>query len=300
MTYFNGIPFHQIGKGEQCLISTNLALAHKRAKESNLILIEEPENHLSHTKLNQLIKSINDKCKEKQIIITTHNNFVANKLKLKNLILLNEEKDKRTSSSFNSLEEETYKFFEKLPGYETLRMILCKKAILVEGASDELIIQRAFMDKNNNALPIEKEIDVISVKGLAFKRFLDVAKMIKKPVAVVADNDGNFEKNIENKYKGYKQDEFIKIFADKRVEFPTLEPQIADANKDEDNLKLLCKVLQINSSKYHTPKSVADYMEQEHNKTECALKIFNANAKEKIKYPDYINNAIDWCNEQKQ
>ncbi|GHT08256.1 hypothetical protein AGMMS49532_02830 [Endomicrobiia bacterium] len=108
--------------------------------------------------------------------------------------MLNEEKDKRTSSSFNSLEEETYKFFEKLPGYETLRMILCKKAILVEGASDELIIQRAFMDKNNNALPIEKEIDVISVKGLAFKRFLDVAKMIKKPVAVVADNDGNFEK----------------------------------------------------------------------------------------------------------
>ena len=38
MTYLEGIPFHQIGKGEQCLIKTNLALAHKKAKESNLML----------------------------------------------------------------------------------------------------------------------------------------------------------------------------------------------------------------------------------------------------------------------
>jgi hypothetical protein len=29
-------------------------------------------------------------------------------------------------------------------------MLLCSKAILVEGPSDELIIQRAFMEKNGN------------------------------------------------------------------------------------------------------------------------------------------------------
>ena len=42
MTYLEDIPFHQIGKGEQCLIKTNLALAHEKTQESNLILLEEP------------------------------------------------------------------------------------------------------------------------------------------------------------------------------------------------------------------------------------------------------------------
>lgn len=52
MTYLNNVPFHQIGKGEQCIIKTNLALGHDRSQEANLILLEEPENHLSHSKLN--------------------------------------------------------------------------------------------------------------------------------------------------------------------------------------------------------------------------------------------------------
>lgn len=50
-----------MGKGEQCPIKTNLALAHKKAQTSNLILIEEPENHLSHTRLNELLKTITTK-----------------------------------------------------------------------------------------------------------------------------------------------------------------------------------------------------------------------------------------------
>lgn len=282
MTYLEGIPFHQIGKGEQCLIKTNLALAHKKAKESNLILIEEPENHLSHSKLNQFIKSINDKCAGKQILITTHSSFVANKLSLKNLILLHNRKEVRLTN----LKKETYDFFEKLPGYETLRMILCRKAILVEGPSDELIVQRAFLDKYKT-LPIENEVDVISV-GLTFKRFLEVAEIIKKPVAVVTDNDGDYENKIEKKYLLYKKSETIKICADKRISLPTLEPQIVDANKS--NLKSLCKILGIDSTIYNTPELISGYMID--NKTESALQIFNASTC--ISYPQYIDDVIKW------
>jgi len=288
MTYLEGIPFHQIGKGEQCLIKTNLALAHKKAKESNLILIEEPENHLSHTKMNQLIKSINDKCQGKQIVITTHSSFVANKLNLKNLILLNNNKEK---FSLTTLEKETSEFFEKLPGYETLRMLLCVKAILVEGPSDELIVQRAFMDKHGKALPIEKEIDVISV-GLTFKRFLEIADIIKKPVAVVTDNDADYDKKITKKYEDYDDSDTIEIFADDRNKLKTLEPQIVDANKD--NLKLLCEILEIDEDDYNTEELISDYMIA--NKTECALKIFNSD--KSIQYPEYINDVIEWCDEE--
>jgi len=45
-------------------------------------------------------------------------------------------------------------------------MILCRKAILVEGPSDELIVQKAY-SKQKDRLPIEDEVDVISV-GTSF------------------------------------------------------------------------------------------------------------------------------------
>jgi putative ATP-dependent endonuclease of OLD family len=287
MTYLEGIPFHQIGKGEQCLIKTNLALAHKKAKESNLILIEEPENHLSHTKLNQFIKSINEKCQGKQIIITTHSSFVANKLNLKNLILLNNNKEK---ASLTNLKKETYEFFEKLPGYETLRMLLSLKAILIEGPSDELIVQRAYMDKNGKKLPIENGIDVISV-GLTFKRFLEIAEIIKKQVAVITDNDGDYVTNIKAKYVDYANSQNIKISASEQNELNTLEPQLVDANKD--NLKLLCQILEIDADIYNTVDKISNYMIA--NKTDSALKIFSSS--HSIQYPDYINDVIEWCDE---
>lgn len=48
-------------------------------------------------------------------------------------------------------------FFKKIAGYDTLRMILCKKAILVEGDSDELIVQKAYMKMHNGKLPIQDQ-----------------------------------------------------------------------------------------------------------------------------------------------
>lgn len=290
MTYFDKIPFTQIGMGEQCLVKTKLALAHKKTKESNLILIEEPENHLSHTKLNQFINEIRSKCEGKQIIISTHSNFVANKLGLKNIFLLHNQK----TIPLTELPKETYEYFEKLPGFDTLRIMLSKKAILVEGPSDELIIQRAYMDKHGGILPIENGIDVISVSGLAFKRFLDIAKIIEKPIAVVTDNDGNYEKNIKEKYKDYLDTKFIFISADARNELKTLEYQIVDANKD--NIDFLCEILKLNYSKYNSVDSLSVKMTKKENKTDYALKIFNSS--NSINYPNYINNVIEWCDEK--
>lgn len=55
VTQLDDIPFYYVGKGEQCIIKTELALAKKSSNFENIILLEEPENHLSHSKLNQLI-----------------------------------------------------------------------------------------------------------------------------------------------------------------------------------------------------------------------------------------------------
>ncbi len=50
VTCVDSVPFQYIGKGEQCVIKTRLALSDKRAKEVSAILMEEPENHLTHAR----------------------------------------------------------------------------------------------------------------------------------------------------------------------------------------------------------------------------------------------------------
>lgn len=286
MTYLDDIPFHQIGMGEQCIVKTNLALDHKKSKEANLILLEEPENHLSHTKLNQFVKSIQDNCKGKQIIISTHNSFVANKLGLDYLMLLNNQKVIRLTA----LQPETQNFFKKLPGYQTLRLILCEKAILVEGDSDELVVQKAYMKFNEGKLPIENGLDVISVK-LTFKRFLEIAEKIDKQVVVITDNDGDFENNITKKYQNFDGKPFIKICADDRNELKTLEPQFVDANKDQ--LDVLCRAIGVNQADYNTESDIVKYMIS--NKTTWSLRLFESD--EPVRFPKYIIDAIKWCNE---
>lgn len=284
-TNFNNIPFDQIGKGEQCIVKTNLALHHSNQTDKNLILLEEPENHLSHTKLNSLIKQIQENGADKQIIISTHSSFVANKLGLENLILI----DNKKTKFFRDLPPDTYKYFKKLAGYETLRLILAEKAVLVEGPSDELVFQKLYMQENSNRLPIEDGIDVISVQSLAFKRFLDIANLLDKSVAVITDNDGDFDKNISNKYEDYLGLQHIFISADNRNDLNTLEPQFFDVNKHD--LHKLRSVIGYPST-YIKDQDIIDYMINQ--KTEWALKLFESD--EVLEYPNYIKAVVDWCN----
>lgn len=285
MTYLDNIPFHYIGKGEQSVVKTSLALSHKKSQEASLLLIEEPENHLSHSRLNELIKRILSANNKKQIIVSTHSSFVANKLGLNSLIFLNDSKCTR----LNELSSDTHKFFLKLAGYDTLRMVLCKKAILVEGDSDELVVQKAYL-KNKGKLPIEDGIDVISI-GTSFLRFLEIAEKINKPVAVVTDNDGNVEA-LKKKYESYigdKKKDHIDVFFDEEIDtgelhhfnYNTLEPKLLKAN----NRTLFNTIFGTN---HNTDDEMRSYMVA--NKTSSALKLFDTT--EEINFPEYITNAI--------
>ncbi|MXO66364.1 ATP-dependent nuclease [Altericroceibacterium endophyticum] len=284
MTYIEDVPFHYIGKGEQCIVKTRLALSSKKNNEATVLLIEEPENHLSHSKLNQLISDISTDNSGKQVIITTHSSFVANKLGLQHLILLREAKVARIKD-LNASD-----FFHKLPGYDTLRLVLSKKSILVEGDADELVIQRAYMDTNEGKLPIDDEIDVISV-GLSFLRFLELATALKIPVVVATDNDGDIGA-LDKKYADYQKFDHIKICYDPVVDeggmmhagkpfnYNTLEPKLVKSNSVETFNKLFDTNYDLDG--------LHRYMKN--NKTECALAIFSA--KTDINYPQYILDAI--------
>ena len=292
VTQLDEIPFHYVGKGEQCVVKTELALAKRTSQNASIILLEEPENHLSHTRLNQLIKCISEQYAEKQILISTHSSFVANKLGLRKVMLL----ENLRIIKFSELSVDTYNFFKKVAGYDTLRMILCKKAILCEGDSDELVIQKAYMQLNDGRLPIEDGIEVISV-GVSFLRFLEIADCIQTKIAVVTDNDGDLaaiNKKYEN-YMGANQKDYIKICVDDVVDTGTLKIGNNDYNYNTLEPKLLKangldKLNRIFGTDYTDEDDLRKFMK--HNKTECGLKIFEST--EQIEIPEYILEAIRW------
>ena len=288
VTQLNNIPFGYVGKGAQCVMKTELALTHKQVQNASIILLEEPESHLSFSKLNQLISSIESKYGNKQIIISTHSSFVANKLGLENLLLLDNHNIVRIAKL------DSAEFFKRIAGYDTLRLILCKKAILVEGDSDELVVQKAYMCNNNGRLPIQDGIDVISV-GTSFLRFLELASILNKKVSVVTDNDGdpNALKTKYSDYLGDNKQPNINICYDETVDTGTLK--IGEKNYNYNTLEP--KLLKANSlnlfnlifgTQYANEDDLRKYMK--HNKTECAMAIFNTS--ETIVFPNYIMEAI--------
>ncbi|WP_018923575.1 ATP-dependent nuclease [Salsuginibacillus kocurii] len=276
--YLNDIPFDFIGKGEQNSVKLKLSLE-SNADEAQVVLIEEPENHLSHSNMYKLINQITEKCKGKQLIITTHSTYVLNKLGLDKVVLMNNS----NHMTLRDLNEDTYTYFKKLPGYDTLRLLLADKAILVEGPSDELIVQKAYFQEYNR-LPIEDGIDVITVRGLSFKRFLEITDLLKKEVAVVTDNDGNVDKNIIKKYGDhYLNHPKIKICYSEDTRYATLEPQIVSVNE-------LSVLNDIFGKNYTSKEELIKYMTSSGNKSECAMCIFDS--KKQIVIPEYINEAI--------
>lgn len=283
ITQLNGTPFDNIGRGKQCMLKTELAL-YNTGDEANIVLIEEPENHLSFSNMNELIHTISQNTIHNQTIVTTHSSFVANNLGLNHIIILGNDGSVRRLKDVDPDD-----FFKKRSGYDTLRIVLSKKTILVEGDSDDLIIQKAYYDKNGH-YPHEDGIDIIAV-GTSFKRFLLIAKELKLQVNAVMDNDGYPERRAEQ-FEEYISDK-VKIYypesvrpnstSDPKYNANTLEPELYYS--DSETIKGI-----INYK--GTEEEILLYMHN--NKVECALKIFSS--EKKIKMPDYIEKAISFDN----
>ena len=151
----DGIPLENSGFGTQNMFKSEIFLLQN--SDVDILIFEEPENNLSYANMSILISKLSESS-EKQLFISTHSSFVANKLGLQHLHLV----ANNSTTPFKALKKDTYDYFLKLPGYNTLRILLANEAILVEGPADELIIQRAYMD-NYGKQPIEFGIDVSTV-----------------------------------------------------------------------------------------------------------------------------------------
>jgi len=269
--HLDDLPFQYIGSGDQAALKILLALQHS-ADRCHLVLIEEPENHQSPTSLGSLIKKVAEHCEDMQVVATTHSSFVLNKLGLDRLILIGRD----AGLPITGLPAETLDYFKKLPGYETLRAVLAKRVILVEGPSDELVVQRAYLDAHG-CMPSEDGVAVLTC-GLSFKRFLSITKPLGIPTAVVTDNDGRDPQELRDKYEALGATTVHIGELDGGV---TLEPQIVSANE-------LATLNDLFGTNHADGDALCAYMKD--NKTICALAIFEA--ENGCKLPAYLADAV--------
>ncbi len=270
----DNIQFDYLGFGSQNMLKSELFILQNA--DIDILIFEEPENNLSYTNMSILVNKLCNS--KKQIFMSTHSSFIANKLGLNNVHLVCDNK----ISSLRALQEDTYNFFLKLSGYNTLRLLLANSIILVEGPADELIIQKAYYDEFGK-YPIADGIDIMAIGGVAFERYCELAEIISKDITIVPDNDHDPQK-VKNKY-----DKFVhtKLCIETDETLNTLEPSVLNANKNNfDKFKEI--IYKGNDIKRKSYQDIEDFMIN--NKTEWGLRVYLSN--EKIEYPIYILDAI--------
>lgn len=294
----NQIPFSHVGKGEQHQVLIKLALREK-VENAEVVLIEEPENHLSHINLVNLIQYIEEKMSGQQVFITTHSSYVLNKLSFEHLCLM-----AKKYIRLKNVDPHTVKTLKRLPGYDTLRAVLSQKVILVEGPSDELLLKKIYHNKNAR-LPEADKIDIIVVRGIGFKNYLNIVRHIGNSVHVVKDNDGDYSANITDWAAEYSGCNNIEVFSPKDSKLNSLEPALIDANdSDLKSLNTFAEV--VLSGQTHKKYEAGDLVARRKflidwfagsksggKKVDSAIRAFDSNVE--IKYPEYLEKALSFA-----
>ena len=274
------VPIDERGKGQQCFVKTEFALARNANGQAiDLILLEEPENHLSHTNMKRLISKISDS-HENQIIIATHNSLISTRLDLRNSILLNSSTSEPLT--LTALPTSTAKFFMKAPDNNILEFVLSTKVILVEGDAEYILMSALYKRATGKSFE-EDGVHIISVGGTSFKRYMDLAKTLGIRTAVIRDNDEDYQAKCVNNYTNHIADN-IQVFADVDNSRYTFEVCLYQDNKG------ICDALFAGGG---ITKPPLEFMLD--NKAESALRLTDNFANDLI-VPAYIIRATAWIN----
>ena len=272
------IPVDSKGKGRQCFIKTEFALRNQE-HALDVLLLEEPENHLSHVHMRKLIERIRASVK-KQLFVATHSSFIATRLNLKKVLILSEEKPSQPASLKN-LSQDTAEFFMKAPDNNVLELALCKKVILVEGDAEFILMEALYKLSAPGHNHDADGVHVISVDGTSFKRYLELAKLLGIKVAAIRDNDGDYAANCVANYADHIS-AAIQVFADADNARHTFEVCIYRDNQ------AVCDELFAPGRK---KLSVEDYMLK--NKTDAAFQLLEKKGA-LLAVPSYIEQAVAW------
>jgi predicted ATP-dependent endonuclease of OLD family len=281
------IPLENKGKGQENIIKTEIALKKQKERDDiDIVMIEEPENHLSSSNLLKMLKNIEGKMDQCQMIITTHNNMIASRLKLNNVLWIL----KNESNSLNNIDEDTSEFFSKATNNNFLQLLLSEKVILVEGPTEYILLPKIYEKEHNKTLE-EDKISIISCNGISYKRYLTIAENTNKKVAVLTDNDEK-QGNIDYMKAFNESHEKQRVFMDEDIKKWTWE--VCLYNKNKELMKRFIKVQEGAKYKIKGREFDAQLGKMLNNKVDTAYQLLKSNKIDELEIPNYILEALQW------
>ena len=184
---------YQKGLGQRNLIYILVLFAYYKScgETFNLCCIEEPEAHLSVNNLRLIRdfieKSANNSGSLVQTIISTHNPSIINKLKISNVLAFTGAK----AVSLSDTPKKLVDYLRKRPNFDILKLLFANKVILVEGPTEEMLIN-TYLSKQTTL----NDIDVIPIGQRGYATFLDIWLTLnkdnqKKKIGVIRDYDNS-------------------------------------------------------------------------------------------------------------
>lgn len=253
----------------------------------NLCCIEEPEAHLSVNNLrfatDFIYKSTQKGGSSLQTLISSHSPQVINKLELTNVIVLSGNDAIHLTDSKKQLTN----YLRKRPNFDILKLLLSNKTVLVEGTTEEMLINAILYRDNKNVSSLE----VISIEQTGFTTFMDVWLQVnkgntKKRLSIIRDYDEN--DTTKNKHEEYDADnDNIRVRTTTKY---TLEDDLAEADGNLGRLNTLF------NKKCKTSGEMAEFLKK--SKAERMLRIADSildeGNKDPIKLPKHIQEALDF------
>lgn len=277
-----GIPLENHGSGMESLIKTQIAL--ERSNNIDVLLIEEPENHLAFPTLKRMIAEISSQKEDSQIILVTHSGMIASGLNLKNLLWISDNHVK----SLKDLDNDDADFFVKAANNSVLQVLLSKKVLLVEGAAEFILIPKLYHQIYGESFD-SSEITLVSGSGLTYKRYLAVSDMVNKKIAVLTDNDRK-QKKLSDISEFNANHDCQQIFAGEDLENWTFE--VALFNKNKELLEEIIEIDDKSDYAFHGVVYTPVLGKMLNNKAETAYTLLKDT--HVINVPEYIKKAFQW------
>ena len=182
-------------------IASELLHLEKEDDWLKLGLIEEIEAHIHPQDQLKVIEVLQKKAEKNniQLILTTHSPNLASQIKLKNLIICNNNGAFPMGSEYTELQEEDYRFLERFIDVTKSNLFFSEWIIFVEWRAEEIILptlakiltQLEILKKWNLT---ENQVSIINIGHTNFKRYKKIferkdQKNIWKNIAIITDLD---------------------------------------------------------------------------------------------------------------
>jgi putative ATP-dependent endonuclease of OLD family len=281
---------YQRGLGERNLIYILILFEFfkNNKKYFNLCCIEEPEAHLSVNNLRLVTDFIYKSTKGSegllQTLISSHNPSVINKLELSNVVVFSG----RRAISLKDNSDDLQDYLRKRPNFDILKLLFAHRLILVEGTTEEMLIN-TILQKQANLL---SSVEVLAIGQKGFRIFLDIWLTInqgnnQKKIGIVRD----FDNQVQSRTDHEKYDLDHENICVRTTENYTLEDDLAGAG---NNLTVMRDAFELNAD--CTNGEASEYMKK--NKAEAMLVLCDAMTADKnpkeIVLPPHIQQVVDF------